>query len=251
MIARTHAFRDVPAPTLVGLLGLSVLAWAGLGVSMMTPLSMLMMPTHSHWGVATIGAVYGMWAVMMAAMMLPSAVPMVAALSKVAQARRSASNPAVAFVAGYLVVWAAFSAIATAAQWALQSAGMLSPMGSSMSRVLTGILLLAAGVYQFTPLKRVCLRQCRTPLGFLMTEWRDGTGGALTMGMRHGGFCLGCCWALMILLFAFGVMNLPWAAALAVIVAVEKVAPWGDILSRAIGGLLAASGAAVVLSALL
>jgi predicted metal-binding membrane protein len=84
-----------------------------------------------------------------------------------------------------------------------------------------------------------------------MTEWRDGTGGALTMGMRHGGFCLGCCWALMILLFAFGVMNLPWAAALAVIVAVEKVAPWGDILSRAIGGLLAASGAAVVLSALL
>ena len=116
---------------------------------------------------------------------------------------------------------------------------------------MTGVLLLAAGVYQFTPLKRVCLRQCRTPLGFVVTEWREGTGGGLVMGIRHGAFCLGCCWALMILLFAFGAMNLRWAAALAVIVAIEKVAPWGERLSQAAGGLLIASGAAAALSRLL
>jgi predicted metal-binding membrane protein len=139
-------------------------------------------------------------------------------------------------------VWLAFSGAATAFQWLLQSMGWVDPMIVSTSAWLTALLLLLAGIYQFSPLKRVCLANCRTPLGFLLGEWRSGTAGAFRMGVRHGLFCAGCCWALMALLFVGGVMNLAWIAALSVVVAIEKMAPHGDRWGLALGALLVAAG---------
>lgn len=142
------------------------------------------------------------------------------------------------FLLGYVIVWTGFSAVATLAQWGLHSLALLSPMMVSTSPILGGVLLIGAGIFQFTPLKHACLAHCRTPLGFLMTEWREGTQGALFMGLRHGSFCVGCCWLLMALLFVAGVMNLLWVAAIAAYVLIEKVVPEGQWVSRAIGSLV-------------
>ena len=161
----------------------------------------------SDWSTANWLAVFIMWAVMMAAMMLPTAMPMVTVFATLNR-RRSEAARTVAFVAGYVALWTAFGAAATAAQWALQARGLLSPMIVSMSPALSAALLMIAGVFQFTPLKQACLRACRSPLGFLLTDWRDGLWGAARMGLRHGLYCLGCCWALMALLFVGGAMNL-------------------------------------------
>ncbi|MEO6319903.1 MAG: DUF2182 domain-containing protein, partial [Polaromonas sp.] len=145
------------------------------------------------------------------------------------------------FVAAYLLVWFIFSVGATAAQWALQAMGWVNPMIVSTSPLLTALLLLIAGVYQFSRLKQVCLSRCRTPVGFLLGEWRPGLKGAFVMGLRHGLFCVGCCWALMALLFVGGVMNLAWIAALSMAVAIEKLAPGGERLAAVLGlGLIAA-----------
>jgi predicted metal-binding membrane protein len=140
------------------------------------------------------------------------------------------------------VVWLAFSAAATALQWALQAIDWVNPMIVSSSALLTALLLLIAGVYQFSPLKKVCLSRCRTPLGFLLGEWRPGVSGAFVMGVRHGLFCVGCCWALMALLFVGGVMNLAWIAALSVVVAIEKLAPRGERVAAVLGVALIAAG---------
>ena len=145
------------------------------------------------------------------------------------------------FVAAYLLVWFAFSVAATGVQWALQALGWIDSMIVSSSALLTGLLLLIAGVYQFSRLKKVCLSRCRTPMGFLLGEWRAGVYGAFVMGMRHGLFCVGCCWALMALLFVGGAMNLAWIAALSIAVAIEKLAPGGERLASVLGlGLMAA-----------
>ena len=146
------------------------------------------------------------------------------------------------FVAAYLFVWVAFSAGATAAQWALQAMGWVNPMIVSTSTLLTAVLLLVAGVYQFSRLKQVCLSRCRTPMGFLLGEWRAGLYGAFVMGVRHGLMCVGCCWALMALLFVGGVMNLAWIAALSMAVTIEKLAPGGERLANALGLVLMAAG---------
>jgi predicted metal-binding membrane protein len=174
-------------------------------------------------------------------MMLPWALPMI--LTFVHLASRS-GEPARAhgFVAAYLAVWFGFSAGATAAQWAFQAIGWVDPMIVSRSPWLTGVLLLIAGIYQFSPLKRTCLSRCRTPMGFLLGEWRPGARGAFVMGLRHGLFCLGCCWALMALLFVGGVMNLAWIAALSVAVALEKLLPRGDRVASVLGLLLIGIG---------
>jgi predicted metal-binding membrane protein len=156
--------------------------------------------------------------------------------------RRSEGAKTLLFVAAYLALWAAFSGAAVAAQWLLQSIGYLSPMIVSKSSVLSGALLLIVGVFQFSRLKHACLRACRSPLGFLMSDWRDGFWGAWHMGIRHGLFCLGCCWAMMALLFVGGVMNLPWIAALAGLVAIEKLAPKGEVVARVLGGLMIGVG---------
>jgi predicted metal-binding membrane protein len=185
----------------------------------------------------------GMWVAMMAAMMLPSSWPMIRTFGAVS-ARNRESGRTRAFVGAYLAVWIAFSTVATAAQWVLQRADWVNPMIVSTSASLTAAMLVVAGVYQFSPLKRVCLSRCRTPLGFLLGEWRPGSAGAWTMGLRHGLLCVGCCWALMALLFVGGAMNLPWVAALAIVVAIEKMAPMGDRVAFALGVLLMAAGGA-------
>jgi predicted metal-binding membrane protein len=182
---------------------------------------------------------FAMWWVMMAGMMLPGAAPMILTFATVNRGRRARAEPYVPtalFTAGYLVAWGGFSVAATIAQWGLERLALLSPMDmASDSRLLGGILFLATGVYQLTPLKHVCLRNCRSPLDFVLNHWRDGPGGALAMGMAHGLYCLGCCWILMLLLFVGGVMNLLWVAVLSVVVLAEKLFPGGPWLAR-LGG---------------
>jgi predicted metal-binding membrane protein len=224
----------------ISLLGWAFLAW--MAVDMSSDLAQLTMPDSSSWSAANLLAIGFMWAVMMAAMMLPSALPMILTFVSVS-ARSGQRTRAHAFVAAYLLVWFAFSVAATATQWALQAVGWVDPMIVSTSALLTALLLLIAGVYQFSPLKNVCLSHCRTPMGFLLGEWRAGAKGAFAMGVRHGLFCVGCCWALMALLFVGGVMNLAWIAALSVTVAVEKLAPQGERLARPLGLALIAAGA--------
>ena len=226
------------------LVAVSLLAWALLAwmaVDMAHPLLQLTMPGGAHWSAANVAAIFVMWAVMMAAMMLPSAQPVVQAFVRLSLGRGEAAR-ATAFVAAYLATWAAFSAVATALQWLLQRRGWVDPMIASRSNALDVVLLLVAGAYQFSPLKRVCLARCRTPLGFLIGGWRPGLAGAFTMGLRHGLFCLGCCWALMALLFVGGVMNIAWVAALALAVAIEKTAPRGERLSGVLGAALIVAG---------
>ncbi len=192
-----------------------------------------------------------MWAVMMVAMMLPSAAPMIliyglARRRQTAKGRGGdyASNGA--FALGYLVVWIGFGVAATALQWGLEQAALLSPSMTSASPWLGGGLLIAAGLYQFTPLKQACLVNCRTPFEFLSRHWRPGAGGAFAMGLHHGTYCLGCCWVLMALLFVLGVMNLAWVGALAAFVLLEKLIPRGALLGRLAGAVLIAWGIAVI-----
>jgi predicted metal-binding membrane protein len=196
------------------------------------------MPRMQAWGGADFALTFGMWAVMMVAMMTPSAAPMILMFAGVNRRRREQQVsyvPTSVFLLGYLVVWAGFSVLATTAQWGLHDVSLLSPMVASTSPVFGGVLLLAAGIYQWTPLKHVCLSKCRSPLGFVLNEWREGRRGALLMGLKHGGYCTGCCWSLMALLLVAGVMNLLWVAAIAGFILLEKVAPAGDRLSRIAG----------------
>ncbi|MEO8438742.1 MAG: DUF2182 domain-containing protein [Spartobacteria bacterium] len=198
-------------------------------------------PDPHPWSIASLWPLFIMWVVMMVAMMLPTAAPMILTFAAVARNRRQRQQPYVpvaVFVAGYLAVWAGFSAAATAAQWSLHRAALLSPMMASSSALLGGTLLLLAGVFQFTPLKQSCLTHCRAPLDFIMAHWREGRGGAFVMGLEHGLFCTGCCWALMGLLFVLGVMNLLWIAVLTVLVGLEKILPRRALISRGIGVLL-------------
>jgi predicted metal-binding membrane protein len=197
--------------------------------------SPLAMPMTSAWTRSDAALMWSMWAVMMAAMMLPSVAPMVNAYSRVTTSDVSAGDgsPSV-FIAGYVAVWSGFAAVATAVQWVLHDATLVTSTGVSNSSWLGGGILLAAGTYQFTGLKDACLNQCRSPFGFLATEWRDGRFGALVMGVRHGAFCVGCCWAVMALLFVLGVMNLWWIAVVAGVVLIEKVIP-SALLTQLLG----------------
>ena len=205
------------------------------------------------WSAADFGLMFVMWAVMMVAMMAPSATPMLLMFANVNRKRREREAPYVptgVFLAGYVIVWAAFSLAATGGNWGLHQASLLSSMmGESTSGYLGGGLLLLAGVFQWSPLKYACLKQCRTPMGFLMTSWREGHRGALRMGLEHGAYCLGCCWALMLLLFVLGIMNLVWIAALAAFVLAEKVAPKGEWVSRITGVLMLGWGIWAIVNA--
>jgi predicted metal-binding membrane protein len=209
------------------------------------------MPRMASMGAAWI---FTMWVVMMAAMMLPTAAPMILIHARFVRGRdagASAIVPSSLFALGYLVAWVVFSAGVTVLQLALEKAHWLSPAAMSLDSGLAGgAVLAAAGVFQFTPLKNACLRQCRTPIGFFMTSWREGRVGALAMGVHHGLFCLGCCSALMLVLFALGAMNLFWIAALTAFVLIEKTAPGGRRIARAGGVALVVGGAALALSSL-
>ena len=211
------------------------------------------MPGMQVWQAEDILFNLIMWAVMMIAMMTPSATPMILAFAGLNRRRNPNENiggMSVSFFAGYLIVWFSFSAIATLIQCGFHSVGLLSPETMRVAPLAGGILLILAGAYQFTPLKYACLSNCRTPLSFLTTEWRDGTSGALIMGLRHGLYCLGCCWTLMLLLFVTGVMNLLWVALIAGYVLIEKAVPAGQWVSRAFGLVTIGWGVWLVLSVL-
>lgn len=241
-----------------GLAAVTALAWVYVlqFTSRMTGMDIRMemsMPTMRAWRSGDILLTFLMWAIMMVAMMTPSATPMILIFARVNRQRQADQSPVPAtmvFLLGYLMVWLSFSVGATLVQWGLHSTALLSPELISVSPVLGGILLILAGIYQFTPLKHVCLSQCRTPLSFLMTEWREGTRGALTMGVRHGVYCVGCCWLLMTLLFVAGVMNLLWVAFIAGYILVEKVVPAEQWVSRATGLLTVGWGVWLLLQAL-
>jgi predicted metal-binding membrane protein len=228
-----------------------VLSWlyllhlkAAMDMSGMNMPGMVMLDTQ-EWGATTVLLLFVMWAVMMVAMMVPSATPMILAFLNVNQSRSTSNRPLVPvgiFLLGYVAVWTAYSALAALAEWGLHQAALLSTTMSAMSATLNGALLIAAGVFQLTPLKRACLKGCRSPLSFLMSEWRDGAAGAFVMGLRHGAYCLGCCWILMALLFVAGVMNLFWVAVIALLVMAEKVLPKGEVLGQIAGIALVAAG---------
>ena len=208
---------------------------------MMTEMGMTMdMPRTSADGFFT----FAMWTVMMIGMMAGPATPMLLLFAGMQRTRASGPVPMAlpSFGLGYLAVWAGFSACAAIAQEALHRAALLSPAMAASSPRVAGAILMAAGVYQLTPFKGACLTWCRSPLGFLMSSWRDGALGAFRMGLRHGLYCLGCCWALMCVLFAVGVMNLLWVAGLTALVLLEKVGPFGAIAARVAGVIMIAVG---------
>jgi predicted metal-binding membrane protein len=249
-----------------GLIAITLLAWGyviNLSFQMMnmpmdTSPSMDMSPTPlmpnvQAWRVEDFFFNLTMWAVMMVAMMTPSATPMIlafAGLNRRRNVNENASGKAITFLAGYMIIWFSFSAIATLIQRGFHSIGTLSPEVIRVTPLIGAIILILAGIYQFTPLKYVCLSNCRTPMSFLATEWRDGISGALIMGLRHGLYCLGCCWTLMLLLFVTGVMNLLWVALIAGYVLIEKAIPAGQWVSRAFGLVMIGWGVWLVLPVL-
>jgi predicted metal-binding membrane protein len=233
---------------------ITALAWAYLvhlnrhmtspieGDTMMAAMGMVM---NQPWGAGDLLLTFVMWAVMMVGMMAVPALPVLLLFAGM-HARRVDRGvvPAVpSFGLGYLIVWLAFSACATAAQWALHEGALLSSTMATSSTAVAGVILIAAGTYQLTPLKTGCLARCQSPLGFLMSNWRDGSSGAFVMGFRHGIFCLGCCWALMAVLFVVGVMNLAWVGVLTLFILAEKMGLIGTRVSRAGGAVLIVLGA--------
>lgn len=242
------------AVVLSGLVAVIALSWAylllgaGLGTDMME-MGGRMMAMRPAWTPGYAALIFVMWAVMMAAMMLPGAAPII--LLVAALARNRATLPGAAatlFASGYLLVWGGFALAATLLQWGLDELGVLSPTMAVGNRALAGGVLIAAGVYQWTPLKDTCLSHCRSPLAFLVQHWRSGPLGILSTGMRHGVFCLGCCWMLMVPLFTGGLMNLVWIAAIALFVLMEKALPWGGRMSRVTGLALLAWGVVTLTS---
>jgi predicted metal-binding membrane protein len=241
-----------------GLVAVILIAWvwvvlgAGMGMSAVAMTQMAGMPDmdmmmeRAVWTPGYAVLIFAMWWVMMVAMMLPSAAPMVLLFARVNRAQQARDRPYVAtgvFAAGYLAAWGGFSALATGLQWGLEQLDLLGPMMTATNYWLGGAILLAAGLWQLTPLKGVCLRHCRSPLSFLTQQWRPGRLGAFRMGLEHGAYCLGCCWFLMGLLFFGGIMNLFWIAGLALFILLEKTIPMGHWFARVAGVCFAAWGA--------
>jgi len=220
--------------------------------AMWRDMNMSMNGMEPSWTPLDVVLVFVMWSAMMAAMMIPGASPMITAFAIINRRRRERHAPYVptaAFLLGYLLAWAQFSVAATALQWLLQMWGLLTTMMQSASSYWSGALFFAAGLYQFSPLKERCLTYCRSPAGFILSEWRDGRLGAARMGLRHGLFCMGCCAGLMLLLFAVAIMDVRWVAALTALVTAEKLL-LGPVFWRvAIGASLLAAGLACVMLA--
>jgi predicted metal-binding membrane protein len=242
------ALRHHRIPAIVLLVLAPLVSWAWIVVMArdmygpMTGASAWMMT--AQWDAQHLVLLWAMWAVMMAGMMLPSASLMLLLYGAIARrsAQASAGRRIYAFAAGYLAVWTVFSLGATALQRVLAELVLVSPMMETTSPAAGATLFIIAGVYQLTPLKLACLRTCQAPLGFLMSRWRDGLSGSFRMGLQHGAFCVGCCWALMLLLFVGGVMNLTVIAVLTAVVAFEKLAPFGEHGARISGVLLIIAG---------
>jgi predicted metal-binding membrane protein len=240
---------------LLALCGVTAIAWVYLATvsrdmaEMAGDMADMAMPLTDSSTASVFALTFTMWWVMMLGMMVPSAAPMILTFATLNRNRRAKGEtfvPASVFLLGYLVAWGAFSAVATAAQWALDGFVLLTPMLAIGSWVFGGLLLIAAGLYQFSPLKQACLRACRSPFAFALNHWRDGRTGALRMGLEHGAYCIGCCAVLMALLFLAGAMNLLWVAALAVFVFAEKLLPGGVWVGRAGGIAMLAFGLVLV-----
>jgi predicted metal-binding membrane protein len=213
----------------------------------------IMLPANVPWRAIEFAYVFAMWAVMMFGMMAPSAAPMILMYARVGRQGRADGKPFAAtgwFATGYFLVWTAFSLTATFIQWMFERAALLDYRMSSTSNVVAGIVLIAAGVYQWTPLKDACLAQCQTPFQFLIRHggFRGDWRGCLRLGFQHGGYCVGCCWVLMALLFVDGVMNVLWIALLALLVLLEKLTPTGRWIARAAGLACTGAGAWMLLS---
>jgi predicted metal-binding membrane protein len=207
------------------------------------------------WSAADFLLMLAMWAAMMVGMMLPSVAPMLLIYARVVRSAEQRGHPFAAtgwFASGYVAAWTAFALLATAAQWLLEQAAMTTPMIAIADRPLAGALMMAAGAYQLTPAKNACLGRCRSPLQFIQSQggFRPERSASVRMGLKHGAYCIGCCWALMSLLFLGGVMNFLWIAALAAIVLAEKLLPAGPLLARASGAIFLIAGTVLVLGAL-
>jgi predicted metal-binding membrane protein len=232
---------------------ITAIAWAWLirmpmrtgMVSGMSPMQ-IAMPMPHRWSAADLRLNFLMWAVMMVAMMVPSAAPMIMMYARLVRPRARTPQACIwIFTLGYLCVWTAFSAGATLMQSTLQQVAIVGDQLRA-TPIIGALLLVTAGVFQFTSLKDRCLAHCRSPIGFFMTDWRDGPRGALAMGLRHGSTCVGCCWMLMALLFVAGVMNLLWVAVISAFVLIEKVNRFGRPIARAAGAIMI--GAALLIA---
>jgi len=243
---------------LIALLGITALtlgytAWLALGFDM----SGLMSPRYRPWSPGYFAFMFVMWVVMMVGMMTPSVAPMVLLYTAIARQQRARDADgrgrfaaAGWFLAGYLLAWSAFALSATLAQWLLEWRAWIAPMMAGTGRAPGGLVLIAAGIYQWLPAKQACLSSCRSPLAFVQRHggFQPSARGSLRLGVLHGLDCIGCCWALMLLLFAFGVMNLTWIAGLMVFVLLEKLLPWPRAVPRAAGVVAIAAGVWLVMA---
>ncbi len=240
---------------MLSLVGIILLAWVYTiyltRVMGFSEISLEIVSPHAQaWTPATFTLNFLMWTVMMIAMMTPTAAPMLLFYAKISRQRRPQRRPYLGtglFLLGYLIVWTGFSAAATFLQWGLHSASLLSTEMVRATPLIGGFLLILAGAFQFSQLKNACLTHCRTPVGFIMTEWKEGNRGALQMGIKHGYYCVGCCWLLMALLFVAGVMNLLWMAIITAFVLIEKIVPAGDRFGRYAGVLFMIWGVWLIL----
>jgi len=213
-----------------------------------TMMAAMGMAMTAPWTWTDLLLTFVMWTVMRVGMMAPSVTPVLLLAANAPRSERHVIPPVLLFGAGYLLVWVGFSAIATVTQWLLHAGALLSPAMAASSPRIAGAILIGAGLYQLTPLKNMCLTHCRSPIDFLMSHWRGGRAGPIRMGVHHGLYCLGCCWALMAVLFAVGVMNLLWVAGLALLVLVEKMLPATVLVSRMAGAALLIAGAIKMVS---
>jgi len=249
------ALRSDRRIVVAGLVLVTASAWlytlAGIGMHMSSDgiagmaEGMRSMMTAAHWSPSYAALVFLMWWIMMVAMMVPSAAPTILLFAAIHRRKHRHDRPYVPtglLMAGYLAVWGLFSLVATLLQWRLELTGLVSSEMMTAGMALASVILLAAGLYQLTPLKRACLRHCRSPVAFVTAHWRTGAAGAFRMGVVHGAFCVGCCWVLMGLLFIGGVMNPFWIGGVALYILLEKLVPHGHWLRRVSGVVLAGSG---------
>jgi predicted metal-binding membrane protein len=243
--------RRESAVTFVCLALVIALSWAYILTGAGMQMGMSAMIARPAWDLGHSLLMLFMWWFMMIAMMLPSAAPMILLFAFLNRKNAKGSPYAVAaFISAYVFVWGGFSVMATAFQWGLEESALLSPRMKSADLLFGGALLIAAGVWQLSPLEHACLRHCRAPIEFFARGWRKGVGGALRMGLEHGAYCLGCCWVLMALLFYGGVMNIWWIAGLAIYVLIEKIIPAGHWIGRGVGALLVVWGFGVIYPAI-